>query len=145
MFDPDSFGWTIATTNFDTESPSIDRICQIPHDFPCSDYPSRILVQWVMRNSAPGGLPTPDEEDRLGEFENLITQAMLPDNTALLVHTHTDSGVRNYVFYARDVEQFMLRLQRMPHPNGRFPIVLHQYEDATWSFYTARRAEIQKA
>jgi len=98
-----------------------------------------------MRDSEAWGLPTSDEENRLGEFEDLITQAMLPGNAALLVHTHTDSGIRNFVFYARDVEQFMLRLQGMPHPHGRFPIALHQYDDANWSFYAARLAEIQKA
>jgi hypothetical protein len=38
----------------------------------------------------------------------------------------------------------MLRLQDMPHPRGRYPIVLHQYDDPDWSFYKARAAEIDK-
>ena len=145
MWDPDSFGWIMASNGLDTASPSILRFCVMPSDFIRDHYPWRIHIRWVMRDCGAGGLPTSKEQARLEEFENLITRAMLPDNHAVLTLTRTDSGVRSLVFYAKDVEQFMLRLQNMPHPHGRYPIVLDQWDDPDWSFYTAKQVELGQA
>lgn len=144
-FDPDAFAWTVASKGLETDAPSFLRICQIPKDFARSNYPERIHIYWTMARPDHSGLPTPEESQMLQSFEDRLTRAVLPDKHAVLVVTATSEGVREYLFYAKDVEGFMLRLQDMPHPHGRYPIELEQESDPGWSSYNRFASGLHEA
>lgn len=102
-------------------------------------YPHRLNLVWRMLEAAPNGLPTDAESTRLKAFEDRLVSAVEHDTQAVLSLVRTEHGEREFVFQARDSDEFLRRLTGLPE---RYPIALSDTDDPTWAYVGRVMAEL---
>ena len=97
--------------------------------------PHRLRVVWEYAPDNASGLPSSETGKQMEKCETALVTAFEYDNTAILTHVLTCDGLRQWVFYASDVQQCAERLNvALPH-DPPMPIELSVDPDATWSEY----------
>lgn len=130
----ESLTWAGAEAEYNGQ-PLLIRFREFPKKFPKSKYPKRINIFWTMREADENGLPTDDEFDRLGTFEDRLTEAVEHDEHSILAGALTCAGKKEFIFYTADVSGFMERLTNMPQEEERYPITIQTYDDPNWSYF----------
>lgn len=102
----------------------------------------RLTVAWtylIADEHAETGLPTPDQQAEMAEFEDRLVDALeAPAGSPLAVLTEvaTSGGVREWVWYAVPEQaletQINVALQHRPD----YPIQLAMEADPAWTHYT---------
>ena len=130
----DSLTWAGAEAEHETH-PLLITFREVPKTFPRSRYPQRLNIFWEMSEPDENGLPTEDEFNRIGLFEDRLVSAVEDDEHSILVGTLTCNGAREYIFQTTDVPGFMERLANMPQEEERYPITIQKYDDPEWSYF----------
>lgn len=126
--------WVIADGRT-SEYPYQIRFCTIPANFPRSQYPIRLNIFWSMAKPRSDGLASSEDIERMHVFEARLVEATERGQIAVLPVVFTGRGEREFVFYARSSEEFMMALRQMPQETERYPIEIRQTEDPDWSYY----------
>jgi Family of unknown function (DUF695) len=126
--------WVIAEGRT-AEYPYELRFCKIPVNFPRSQYPVRLNIFWSMASPRQDGLASPEDIQRMHVFEERVVAATENQQIAMLPLVLTGKGQREFVFFARSSEKFLQALSHMPQEDARYPIEIHQSDDATWTYY----------
>ena len=130
----DSLTWAAAEAEHDGH-PFLITFREIPETFPRSQYPQRLNIFWKMSEPDENGLPTEDEFNRIGLFEDRLVPAVEDNEHSILLAVLTSNGEREYIFHTADVPGFIERLTNMPHEEERYPITIQKYDDPDWSYF----------
>jgi hypothetical protein len=100
------------------------------------ELPNRLRVVWEYELENDSGLPSTAEMQRMEICEDALVDAFERDNLAILTHVLTCDGLRQWIFYASDVQECANRLNdALPH-DPPMPIELTVDPDEPWSEYT---------
>jgi hypothetical protein len=133
-FGTESLAWVVAEGHT-TKYPYQLRFCKIPVSFPRSKYPVRVNIFWSMASPRQDGLASPEDIQRMHAFEERIVSATENKKIAMLPLVLTGNRQREFVFFARSSEEFLEALRHIPQEDARYPIEIHQSEDASWTYY----------
>ncbi|HLJ26017.1 MAG TPA: DUF695 domain-containing protein [Candidatus Angelobacter sp.] len=81
------------------------------------------------------GLPSPEDEDTLFEIESVGLRELEADGLALQVATATKCGVKDFLFYTSDPEQFLLRAEKLRDLYQQFRVGCEIASDPEWKHY----------
>lgn len=99
------------------------------------ELPHRLRVVWEYPPDNASGLPSPEVGEQMERCETALVAAFECDNAAILTHVLTCDGLRQWVFYASDVQECANRLNgALPH-DPPMPIELSVDPDETWAEY----------
>jgi hypothetical protein len=118
-------GRVIVFRYIDTFAPGFDQKSQ----------PHRAIIQWKYPVEANKGMPTVEERQRMDALENLLEPVMDKDDFATLALVSTGEHLREWIYYCRNDDEFMTRLNKALAGNPPFPIEIQLAEDAQWQSY----------
>ena len=96
---------------------------------------SRVLrVIWPYGSEDTGAMPSADDSNVMGEFEDRFCVALENDGHGFLAAVLTHDGARQWIFYTSDVAECGRRLEAMPQNAERYPIELDAFDDPTWQY-----------
>jgi Family of unknown function (DUF695) len=139
---PDKQIWATATsTNAHNGSVIIFRYIQ---DFgPTFDWgaqPTHIIIVWKYQSEM--GQPSADDYEQMNLLENALESVLEQDNFAILSIVATGEGLREWTYYAKSEDEFMVRLNRALAGMPIFPIEIHISHDPKWEMYEQFKARI---
>jgi hypothetical protein len=100
---------------------------------PASDLSTRIVLSWSCRAPLPSGLPSNDDYEELGSFEETLVRFV--DEGAVLAFVFTRGGIVEYSFYTSDSGWFMERLNEALADKPVVPIDVAAEDDPDWAEY----------
>jgi len=99
------------------------------------EYPNRLKISWTFRAKTANGMPTPDEGNEMGTFEDRLVEALEKGNQAILTVVVTNDGKRDWYFYTSDVTETGKRINDMPQEKEAYPVQISVARDEAWDFY----------
>jgi hypothetical protein len=130
---PDS--WTIGTGERDG-FPMIVRVANAYTDLaPIPTYDHHVIISIHVRSPQPNGFPSSEEGDDLQSLETTICGLLEADNHALFVLAVTNNGLRDLIFYTRNVESAKTRSERTLGVGTGFVVEFWIEPDASWEVY----------
>ena len=127
-------GWSIATSE-DNGKPLIFRIRNEPPPFVNqSNFPHLLAISWSF-GSANNGMPSPEENARMAELEDLLDVGLEGEKVAFLTVAVTGNGVREWQWYASDRDAVMESINKTLGHLDPFPIEISFQDDPDWQGY----------
>ena len=126
--------WATAIEKYGENGPAICfRFVQdLKPGFERSSQPDRVIVVW--KYEAHRGMPVTVEREQMDELEDTLGPALYADEFATLALVSTGENVREWIFYARSEDEFMVRLNKALA--GRYyPVEIHTAHDPEWKNY----------
>ena len=105
-----------------------------PTNIKSSDYPHPIAFSWQFESET--GMPSKNVKQRMNYLEETFEKVLESANAGFLIGLVTGNGRAEWLFYARDRDEFM-HLLNSSFPSGEmFPInVSHLGIDPDWSAF----------
>lgn len=91
-------------------------------------------IVWAYADENSGAMPTTEDSEQMGEFEDRFCDAVETDATAILTAVLTFDGARQWVFYTRDIQECGDRLNNMPQNGDPYPVELTTDLDPDWRY-----------
>jgi hypothetical protein len=126
--------WSVFETEID-ELPAFVRFRSDAGSLVKGNYPTSFRVVWEYAADDEYQLPSDDELERLDDFEEHLGQALEDDGHAVLVFVMTNDGLRQWLFYTKDLGETTRRINAMPQEHDPYPIELTSAPDPQWSEY----------
>ncbi len=104
-------------------APNFDRASQ----------PSRIILAWKYKSEK--GMPSTSERERMDAMEDALSPVLENDGFATLALVSTGEDLREWTYYVRSTDEFLVRLNKALTGKTAFPIEIHTASDPTWSMY----------
>ena len=130
---PDS--WSLAQGERDG-FPMIVRIANAYRGLaPLPEYNHHLIVSVHLRNPRPNGFPSSEEGDDLQALEENLGRLLETGNDSLSVLVVTNNGLRDFIFYTRNVEGMKQRTEEAVPIFKGFEVELSIEPDAEWRIY----------
>jgi hypothetical protein len=98
-----------------------------------TDFPVLINVYWRYDGSGNNGLPPLQENERQITFEDAITPLDEQEHLAYLMLVVTGNSRKEWIFYAREFEAWLARLNEVLHGHDVYPIEIETSHDPAWT------------
>lgn len=129
-----SNSWAVIESS-ENDLPLIIRIRQKVDTALRPPRPHKITIIWSVIHGRENGFPVKMEQLEMESFEDYLVKAVENDDQAVLLLVYTHAGTREWVFHARNVNEFSKRLNGIPHQNQKYPIEIYCDEDPSWTLY----------
>ena len=102
---------------------------------PIPAYDHHLIISVHLRNPRPNGFPSSEEADDLDSLEMSISQLLEIDNESLCVLVITNNGLRDLIFYTRNVESVKQRTEDAVALFAGFIVEFSMEPDKHWTIY----------
>ena len=102
---------------------------------PIPAYDHHAIVSIHLRNPQPNGFPSPEEGDDLAALEMNVCRLLEIDNESLCVLVVTNNGLRDLIFYTRNVESVKQRTEDAKALYQGFVVEFWIEPDEDWGIY----------
>jgi hypothetical protein len=127
--------WFISNA-LENEAPAIIRGRENLTDFMNSkEYEERVEVIWNTKNSTDKGFSTPEENELMQQVEDSLVDIMEVDFQAVLTIVYTDKHKRSWIFYTKELSEFMNRLNSALSEFELLPLSISNSSDSNWEMY----------
>ncbi len=106
---------------------------------PLPGYDHHLIVSVHLRAPRPNGFPSSEETGDLEALEINLCRLLEADNESLCVLVITNNGLRDLIFYTRNVEQVKRKIETDADIYGGFVTEFALEPDAQWEIYRAFR------
>ena len=127
--------WEIYTTYVDDKPAVILVDVGIAEKIPLDGMPSLAWLWVHLKSPDEDGFPSEDEDMRLNDLEDLITEALAPDESRY-VGRITSDGRREFYFYSRDVEEFKSVVTKAMSSFPDYQFEIDEADDENGTHYT---------
>jgi hypothetical protein len=104
---------------------------------PLPDFDHHILVSVHFRNRKPNGFPSSEEGDDLQNLEVGLCGALEAGNGSLCALVVTNNGLRDFIFYTRNVESARQTIDGCSRLLDGFVVEFTIEPDPNWDIYQA--------
>jgi hypothetical protein len=108
---------------FVNELPGIDTQKQLT---------SLTVVSWKYDGSSNNGMPTKEINLKMITLESALEKAMDESKSYVHAYSRTGNGLKEFVYYSKDTDEFMPLLNETLQSHERYPIDIDFYEDSEW-------------
>jgi hypothetical protein len=98
-------------------------------------YDHHLIVSVHLRNPRPNGFPSSEEGDDLQALEENMSRLLETGNDSLCVLVVTNNGLRDFIFYTRNVESVKERTEEANAIFRGFKVEFSIEPDAEWRIY----------
>jgi hypothetical protein len=126
--------WAVATAEEDGNEVIYRFRSAVPAGIVIRDYPHLVNIYWQIEESHVGGVPTPDVNERMTDLEERLDTLEGPA-TGYMVLSITGSNRREWIWYVRDSEKYMERVNDVLGELPPFPIEFEVSDDPDWSTF----------
>jgi hypothetical protein len=102
-----------------------------------STYPHRVIVVW--RYTSDSGMPSRAEQESMDQLEGLLSPGLQESLLASLMLVSTGNNLREWTYYTKSEQEFMLKLNHALRQSASFPIEVHAARDPEWRTYETFR------
>lgn len=95
-------------------------------------YQSSVVVKWEYESEDQSGMPSDVEKELMDEFEVATDELTRYNGNSYLVVVATGLGVREWIYYGKDYEAFIDKLNACLRGYEKFPIEIEHYDDPEW-------------
>jgi hypothetical protein len=135
--EPKTTDWVLAQGERDG-FPMIVRMAKGYSDLaPVPGYDQHIIVSVHFRNRKPNGFPSTEEGDDLQSLEENLARLLEADNESRCVLVITNNGLRDFIFYSRDIDRARQKLEDNINLFHGFVVEFAVEPDQQWSIYQA--------
>lgn len=136
--------WETATSTHQTNGRVIvfRYIKEFSPGFKKSTQPDRIILAW--RYQSERGMPVLEERQRMDAMEDALEPIVEKDNFATLALVSTGENLREWTYYVKSENEFMVRLNQALAGKPAFPIEVHTASDPQWATYETFRAGVKE-
>lgn len=99
----------------------------------CALFSESISVSWQFSDE---GLPTSELSDELRAFESYLDALDDPSGNSFITFVFTGRGKREWCYYAKDYDTFMIMLNQALASQPRFPIEIEHSHDPEWQYWS---------
>lgn len=103
-------------------------------------YVYRINVTWDYTGK-PDGMPSDEDARLMEEATDALLNAFKRDKVAVMTGIYTGDGVRDWVFYTKNLKIFSTVFNKALSGLSPLPVVIDACEDAGWEEYLHMREE----
>ena len=109
---------------FDNSNPSQDLISQ---------FPWLTIVSWKYDGSSKNGMPPEETNSQMIKLEDTLSAKCENSPNSTWVFNRTGNHLKEFVYYIKDRDLFIEKLNESLSAHPRYPIEINFYNDATWS------------
>jgi Family of unknown function (DUF695) len=102
---------------------------------PLPGYDHHVIISIQLRNPRPNGFPSSEEGDDLQALEENLCRVLETGNDTLCVLVVTNNGLRDLIFYTRNVESVQQRTEEAKSVYSGFEIEFWIEPDEGWDVY----------
>jgi hypothetical protein len=102
---------------------------------PIPAYDHHLIVSVHLRNPRPNGFPSSEEGDDLAALEMNFCRLLEIDNESLCVLVITNNGLRDFIFYTRDLDSVRQRTEDAKAMFNGFVVEFSIEPDKEWRIY----------
>lgn len=99
-----------------------------------SDYPSLINIYWPFDVKSNNGMPDRDSNNKQMEFEDALSSLDV-SGTSHLMLVITGNGRKEWIWYVKDIELWMEKLNSLLAGTEVYPIEIETSHDPEWAAY----------
>ncbi len=107
---------------------------RVPEGQKESDYPTLINIYWPFELDANNGMPDTQTNEAQINFEDALDQ-LDQNGVSHLMLVVTGNGRKEWIWYVRDVEGWMNKLNELLAGHKVYPIEIEINQDPDWSTY----------
>jgi hypothetical protein len=104
---------------------------------PVPGYDHHVIVSVRYPHRRPNGLPSSEDTDRLESIETQLCGLLEAEQASHCVLVITNNGLRDFIFYTRDVEGVQRKLETAGPLFQGFAVELAIEPDDAWEIYAA--------
>jgi len=97
-------------------------------------FPVLLTVTHKLRKVDANGIPDPDYNESLGEFDNQMTRLLRQENEGVIALVETFGGERNYYYFVTDKIDYEEKIKRIKETNKDVELEIHSRTDKDWDF-----------
>ncbi|MEG4208361.1 DUF695 domain-containing protein [Microcoleus sp. Pol7_A1] len=127
--------WATAVSRHHTEDRAIvfRYVKTFTPQFNRSSQPDRIILVWNYKSDS--GMPSVKERQMMDKLEDSLSPTIEGDGFATLALVSTGENSREWIYYARSEDEFMVRLNAALKDSPEYPIEIHAAPDPAWETY----------
>ncbi|WP_175543838.1 DUF695 domain-containing protein [Atopomonas hussainii] len=99
-----------------------------------SDYPNLVNVYWAFDVEPNNGMPDRDSNDKQIAFEDALADLDV-SGTSHLMLVVTGNGRKEWIWYVKDVERWLEKLNSLLAGTEVYPIEIETSHDPEWAAY----------
>ena len=104
-----------------------------PPEFQRTRFPIRVILVWQYKSES--GMPVTHEREAMDRMEDLLEPLIKNATAGVLAIVSTGENLREWIFYTRSEQEFLLALNKALEGHPPFPIDIHVASDPQWSTY----------
>lgn len=128
--------WLTATALEDEFTVIFRLLPEIPTGVVTADFPSRIEIVWTYQSPNESGMPGPDDQDIMNQFEARLVAAWQNAGIGHLSMLITGNQICEWQWYLKDVDQALFILNEAIADLPPLPIDIHTETDPDWYAYS---------
>ncbi len=105
---------------------------EMPSEIERNVAPWLAVVSWVYDGSDNNGMPDSEGNAEMQRLDGVLGQIERP-SFCFEAYRRVGSGLREFVFYIADRDQFLVELNAHLASHPRYPLEIKFYEDESWS------------
>lgn len=134
---------TAISTNADNGRKIIFRYAeQFGPGFDRASQPVRVIIAWKYQSES--GQPVTEEYQHMNLMEDALEPVLEPAPFATLALVSTGENLREWIYYTKSEDEFMVRLNFALAGMPVFPIEIHIAHDPSWKTYEEFTSGIKK-
>ena len=115
---------------------------QLSETFDRNSQPIRIIIAWEYISE--WGQPNPEDHQRMNLLEDALKSVFNGDISVTLALVSTGEDLREWIYYTKSENEFMLLLNDALGEMPAFPIEIHVASDPTWETYERFKAGVKE-
>lgn len=136
--------WLTATAVEDEFTVFFRLLPKIPVEISTADFPARIEIIWSYQSPNETGMPAPEDQQRMNEFEERLEEAWQGSGMGYLTMLITGNQVCEWQWYVKHVDQALEALNTALADLPELPLDIHTEADPDWYAYSNFMQQIAK-
>lgn len=127
--------WKVISVKEDNKTLIIRLRIERPNYNDIHLYKSAVVIQWRWPNADKSPKPPEDVNQRQIEFEEAIDELTGDNDLSYLIQVGTGLGLKEWVFYTKDRDAFMVKFNDFLKGHDQYPIQIEFYDDPDWKIW----------
>jgi hypothetical protein len=118
---------------FEDGLPVVYRLVdELPTESARAALPWLTVISWSYDGSSHNGMPAMSVNDAMVRLERAMENALLRDGVARHAYSRTGNGLKEFVYYVSDRDEFIAALNDALSSHSKYPIEITFYHDPEW-------------
>ena len=110
-----------------------------------ASHSTAVMTRWAYPERAGSAEPPEDEGRRMSNLEGALSALTAGNGFSFLMCAGTGLGSKDWVYYTRDANRFMQRLNELLAGHEPYPIEIEFFEDPSWKIWLDLRHGYERA